>query len=464
VPSPTTLRSRAWIAPIVLVGVALVLRLGALLTHRHLTFDDGCYGVSTIDMRHNLAPYRDLFSSQGPLHYPLLYVGDVLSGHMRNGPRVVPVLAGMFIPVAVWATARRLGAEARIAFVVGLLVAITGTMLWSTGPVTGDGPAVAFTMGAVWMAVAFRDRPAWWRAALAGLLFGAGLATKFIVFPAVIPITWWCWRRRRFTDLVLAGSATLLAWFAAAVPWGVGRVWDQSIAFHLEKGAHGNPIEQFGEILSWLGRYDVMLTAAVLLLIVGLVFGRRAHAALRSDAVVITVWIGVVVLALTFEKLLLASHLAVLVPPLALLLAVRPPPARWLLIALIALIPLQALEVNTIVVPRGYRGDEAQLMARLRALPKQAQVISDSQGFVWQSGHYTPRWLNDNSLSRIEQGRLTTSMVAAGAAEAKTCAVVMWTTRFTQHMPGLRAALESENYAQHVYAPGHELWVKRSCA
>jgi hypothetical protein len=464
VPSPTVVRSRVWIAPTVLVGAAFVLRLGALLTHRHLTFDDGCYGVSTIDMRHNLAPYRDLFSSQGPLHYPLLYVGDVLSLHARNGPRVVPVIAGMFIPVAVWATARRLGAEARIAFVAGLLVAITGTMLWATGPVTGDGPAVAFVMGAVWMAVAFRDRPAWWRAVLAGVLFGAGLATKFIVFPAVIPITWWCWKRRRFTDLVLAGATTLAAWFAAAVPWGVGRVWDQSIAFHLEKGAHGSPLEQFGEILSWLGKYDVMLTVAVLLLIVALVFGRRAYAALRSDVVVVTVWIGVIVLALTFEKLLLASHLAVLVPPLALLLALRPPPARWLFIALIVLIPLQALEVNTIVVPRGYRGDEAQLMTALRALPKKSQVISDSQGFVWQSGHYTPRLLNDNSLSRIEQGRLTTAMVAAGAAATNTCAVVIWTTRFSEHLPGLRAALLAENYAQHVYKPGHELWVKRGCA
>jgi hypothetical protein len=200
------------------------------------------------------------------------------------------------------------------------------------------------------------------------------------------------------------------------------------------------------------------------LLIIGLAFGRRAHAALRSDVVVVTVWVVVVVLALTFEKLLLASHLAVLIPPLALLIALRPPPARWLFIALVALIPLQALEVNTIVVPRGYHGYEAQLMTALRALPKNAQVISDSQGFVWQSGHYTPRWLNDNSLSRIEQGRLTTAMVAKGAAEAKTCAVVIWTTRFSNHLPGLRAALLAEDYAGRIYAPGHELWVKHSCA
>ena len=65
-------------------------------------------------MRHGLMPYRDLFSSQGPLHYPLLYVGDLLSGRPLNGPRVVPVLSGIVCSIAVWAMARRLGSVPRI--------------------------------------------------------------------------------------------------------------------------------------------------------------------------------------------------------------------------------------------------------------------------------------------------------------------------------------------------------------
>jgi hypothetical protein len=458
--------SAAWIAPAALIVFALVLRLGAFLTHRHLTFDDGCYGVSTIDMRHGLLPYRDLFSSQGPLHYPLLYVGDLVSGRPLNGPRVVPILAGIFTPIAVWATARRLGSTAVVAFVAGALVAVTGTMLWATGPVSGDGPAIAFATAGVWVAVVHRDQPAWWRAALAGVLLGAGIAVKAIVFPLAIPVAWWCYGRRRVGDVVLAGAAALLTWLATAVPWGLGRVWNQSIAFHLDKTANGSPVEQANEVIGWLVSHDVELVGVVVLgLVATFLLGRRAPTASRhGDLVLLTIWILTSVLVLIAEKLLLEGHLVILIPPLALLFALRPPPMRWLAIALVVLLPLQIAEVASIVWPHGYRGPQAQLIAALKALPHGSQVISDSQGYVWQSGHVTPRWLNDNSMSRIQEHDLTTAMVAAGAAEPSTCAVVISSTRFGVALPGLRDALAAQGYTSHVYAPQLELWVKPACA
>ena len=67
---------------------AVLLRLPMLFASRTLVFDDGVYGVSVIDMRHGLAPYRGVFSAQGPLHFPLLYAGDLLSFHSIDGPRV----------------------------------------------------------------------------------------------------------------------------------------------------------------------------------------------------------------------------------------------------------------------------------------------------------------------------------------------------------------------------------------
>src|SRR5262249_19167495 len=165
--------------------------LGALLVHRSLSFDDGVYGASIAAMRHGLVPYRDLFSSQGPLYYPLLFVGDALGLHARNGPRVAPVLAGIVTPIAVWSSARRLGAGRGVALVAGLLVATTGSMLWTTGPATADGPAAAFTACAVCGALAYRARPSLGRATLAGALFGAALATKPLMFPAIVPVAIW---------------------------------------------------------------------------------------------------------------------------------------------------------------------------------------------------------------------------------------------------------------------------------
>ncbi len=471
--APTLSRAEAtgrtrgtWQAPVALIAIAIAVRIGSLAIHRDLSFDDGCYGVSTIDMRHGLLPYRDLFSSQGPLHYPLLYVGDFLSGRPLNGPRVVPVLSGIVCSIAVWAMARRLGSAPRIAFVAGAITAVTGSMLWATGPVSGDGPAAALTMCAVWFALVHRDRPAWWRPALAGAFFGAGLATKLIVFPAVVIIAWWCWQsRRRFTDLVVAGLATIAAWLAAAVPWGLGRVWDQSVAFHLDKHADGSYGEQFNEIVGWMLQRDVLLVTVIVLgLVATFIFGRRSEGTARADVIIVSIWAVAVVLMLTTEKLLLHSHLAVLVPPAALLFALRPPPWRWLVIALVVAVPLQAYQISGLVWPHGYRGADAEVITKLQALPHDARVISDVQGFVWESGHTTPRLLNDNAQARIYQHLLTTQMVADGAAEPKTCAVVMWSRRFSRNLPGLRDALRTQGYVQHVYGTDKELWLKPACA
>ena len=93
--------------------VAVVVRLPPFFVGPLLVFDDGLYGVSVVDMRHGLAPYRGVFSSQGPLHFPLLYVGDLLGFRTLDGPRVAPMLAGIAATIGVWAIARRLGATDR---------------------------------------------------------------------------------------------------------------------------------------------------------------------------------------------------------------------------------------------------------------------------------------------------------------------------------------------------------------
>ena len=135
-----------------------MLRLPAFLSSRHLVFDDGVYGVSVVDMRHGLAPYRGVFSAQGPLHFSLLYLGDLLGFRTIDGPRVAPMLAGIAATIAAWAIARRL-AGSTAGLIAGVLVATSGSMIWTTGQVTGDGLASAIAVSAVWAAVVYRDDP-----------------------------------------------------------------------------------------------------------------------------------------------------------------------------------------------------------------------------------------------------------------------------------------------------------------
>src|SRR6185436_17268776 len=71
---------------IVLAVVALVLRIPAYLAARHLTFDDGVFGASATAMRAGGVPFREVFSSQGPLFLPVVWLGDVVGLHTFNAP------------------------------------------------------------------------------------------------------------------------------------------------------------------------------------------------------------------------------------------------------------------------------------------------------------------------------------------------------------------------------------------
>ncbi|MCU1426372.1 MAG: Dolichyl-phosphate-mannose-protein mannosyltransferase [Actinomycetia bacterium] len=95
-----------------LAGVALALRLPAFFAARHLYPDDGEYGMSVVAMRAGGLPFRDVFSSQGPLHLPLLYLGDLVGLRTFDAPRVTPVLAGVVATVLTYFIARRLTSRA----------------------------------------------------------------------------------------------------------------------------------------------------------------------------------------------------------------------------------------------------------------------------------------------------------------------------------------------------------------
>ncbi len=460
---------RAWSVPLLLAAVTVVLRLPAFVSPRNMVIDDGVYGVSVIDMRHGLAPYRGVFSAQGPLHFPLLYAGDLLGLRTIDAPRIAPILSGVVASIAVWAIARRL-TTSRVAFVAGLLVATTGTMLWTTGQVTGDGPATALAVCAVWAALAYRDAPTLGRALLTGVALGAALAVKPLVIAAVIPIAWWLWSRRRADHVCWAAAAVVATWLLAALPWGLRLVWRQSVKFNTGTGPRFSHVSQLRKLFSTLASRDLVLLVAVGLgLIAALLASRRvaptAADGPRNDTVIIAVWTLATAALLVLEPAMYRNHLAIIVPPLALLFAVRPPPLRWLAIALIVCVPWAVVHLHDILWPGDLRGADAQVVAALRALPAGSHAISDMPGFVWRAGLSTPRLMNDASAKRIAQRSLTTQSVAAAAATPQNCAVVIWSSRFGNALPGLRDALSGEGYAlQTRYGRNRELWTKESCA
>jgi hypothetical protein len=459
-----TSRSTRFVAPVALFAATIALRFGALLAPRALSLDDGTYGVSIADMREGLTPYHSLFSSQGPLFFPLLALGDAIGLHSQSAPRLVSVCSAVVVSIGTWAIARRFGSSPRVALIAGLLVATTGSMLWVTGPLTAEGPALAFTVAAVWVAAAYRDAPSTWLPWWCGVLLGAALATKPLMFPAVIVVAYLVRDHERAWLRVGAGAAGVV--LTSSLWWGPARVWDQSIGFHLDKQANGTPWSHLAMIVTTLGTRDIVLVVAVGAGLVAALMPRTrtANPGPRGDTIVVAAWLAVLVLVLGFEHLLLAEHLSMLVVPLALLFALRPPPMRLLVAALALAAPLQIAQVDNIVWPGGYTGSAAQVVAALHHLPEDARAISDSPGLVWQAGLTTPPMLNDSSNARIAAHLETTRSVSAAALGAGTCAVVIWTFRFGENLPGLRAALHGDGYALTAnYGHDQELWLRRPC-
>jgi hypothetical protein len=165
---------------------------------------------------------------------------------------------------------------------------------------------------------------------------------------------------------------------------------------------------------------------------------------------------------LVFEKNMWRPHIAAATLPLALLVAVRPPPLKWFAIALIAVVPWWALHLGGVLWPQPYHGAEARVVAEMRLLPKDAWVISDEPGLAWRAGRRMPAMLVDGSVLRVLEHMVTTPVVARAAADPRVCAVLVWSTRYGD-LPRLGEALSTAGYTPADRFGGvRAYWLKRT--
>src|SRR6476661_1629120 len=121
-----------------IVGVvALLVRLPGYFAPQPFGFDDGQFAMSVIAMRAGGLPFREVFSSQGPLFLPMAWLGDLLTGRTIDSPRTIAVLSGVALTIAVYCAGRELTTRAG-ALLAAVLVAASGSVLWTTGPLTSD--------------------------------------------------------------------------------------------------------------------------------------------------------------------------------------------------------------------------------------------------------------------------------------------------------------------------------------
>lgn len=454
-----------------LAAVAVALRVPAFMAPNHLTFDDGVFGASAVAMRDGGVPFREVFSSQGPLFLPLVWLFDLVGFRTENAPRLLALASGVAVTVLVYLIGRRLAGHG-VGVLAAVATTVSGSLLWTTGPLAADGPGLALALGAVAVALSYRDRPTVGKAVAFGVLAGASFAIKslFAVPPALV-VAWVLLERRAWRDLLVGVSASAAFIVAVSLPWGPADVWDQAVVYHLEAAGDRTPLDNAEKVVSTLWDRD-LLVFALAIAGTGLAAWRRARSTpsrTSADfewggrAAPLAAWALALAAVFVLEHPLWRPHLTHAVPVLALMSAYAfRDRLRWAAVAVLVLLIPHAVTTADILWPDRYEGPEAAAAAALEPLPEHAFAVSDEPGFVWRAGLRTPDDLVDTSILRIESERITASSLIEAARDPRVCGVLVWSQRFQRFDLGDRLTdLPGDDYAvEQEFGNGRVLYTR----
>lgn len=446
----------------ILVLVTVAVRIPAYFADRGLTFDDGNFALSALAMRNGEVPFRDVFSSQGPLFLPIVRAGDLLGMQTSFAPRTAAVISGVVTVLAAYSAVRRLS-DRLGARVAGGLLAVSGALAWVTAPLAADGPALAFAALAVAAAVRLRDEPSWWCSLGVGLAVGATLSTKSLEAPVLVPVAMVLLApllgaaRRRDVDAGALGRAAAAAGAAAVVYmsvtlwFGFSAVWDQSFRYRADASADRDMWGTFAKICSTMWDRDIVMLLFAVVAVAAALLARRGGAGDKaadasptpSGGALTWAWFGATMVWLVVVvSPLWRPHVAAVAVPLAFLVGVHRPPLRATLITAVVALPLVVVQLDGLLVPSPLSERDQRLTELLAELPDGSLIISDEPGVVWWSGHSAPGDLVDSSILRREQARYTEQSLAEDARDARVCAVVRTSTDRFAAFAGLPARLE----------------------
>jgi 4-amino-4-deoxy-L-arabinose transferase-like glycosyltransferase len=448
-----------WIA---LAGAAL-LWLPRASTRAVVGYDDGVYLASARAMRDGGAPFRDVYSSQGPVFLPLLRLGDLLGFGTPWAARLVPMAAGLSLVAIAYALGRRAGDPWSATIAAGL-VATSGLLLFATVRIESDAVVAALSAAAVLAATSARRRSGLLAVVLVGLAIGV---KSLMAAPALVAVVWLLWRRhgsRGALGGVLGAAAVVLL---VSVPWGLADVWDQSVRLHL-LAREGPP--DLGDRLTFLRdtvwRKDRLLVALAALgamtwLVRDTTRGRDAGGPRREVVAALWIWFGAAVLVVLVHSPLWTQHLTVLVVPAAVLACRHRPPALVVVGVVLVLLPAHGPGAGWRLSQPQATPSQVAMVDTLRSIePDDALLITDEPTLGWMADRTSPGLLVDPSYVRIGAGLLTADDVAAAAHEPGVCAVLLWSGRL-EGVPALRTALEG--YRTVVRDGSHELLLREGC-
>ena len=421
---------RHWRIDALVLAVAVVLRLPAFFADTSLVFDDGVFASSALAMRNGALPFRDVFSSQGPVFLPLVWLADLLGFRTIDAPRLLTVASG------------------RAAHGRGVLVRTPGHHarqraarggLWSPRavrcsgspvPVNADGPSLALSVLAVAFALRYRDAPARCARGVGGARRGRrGVDQGAVGAGARVAglIVLLSHRRVRtgVRDAAVAAAIAVGVYVVTALPLGIAACGTSRSRTTTTRSGQTHS-RRVARSSSTLWERDLLVLVALALAASrgssasSCAAGRPAAATARSTIVValLVLWAVLVVALLVWEPALWRAHVAQLVPPLALLAALRPPP--WRVLRRRGVVRCRSRSQQHIdPLARRLPRRAGRSGAAPASASRDALVISDDPGLVWRAGPRTPGNFADPSFQRIDQGSITQPSLVKAASRRR---------------------------------------------
>jgi hypothetical protein len=338
-------------------------------------------------------------------------------------------------------------------------VTTSGSVLWVTVPVNADGPSLALSVLAVAFALRYRDHPRVRTALWMGVAAGAAVSIKALCVPALVIaglIVLFSNPQLRdgVRDAAASAGIALAVYVVTALPFGIADVWEQSYTYHQHARRAASHSGAFRKIVDTLWDRDklvlVALALAAITWVVRYVVRRRAGTpgdrALSIVVGFLVLWVVMLVALLVWEPAMWRAHVAHLVPPLALLAALRPPSWKVLVVAGVITVAFAVVSNTSILWPGGYTGPPAALVRHLETFPADARFISDDPGLVWRSGHDTPGDFADTSYQRLDDGSITQASLVKAASADDVCGVVVTSPQHFGRLGGLPDALAGHDY------------------
>lgn len=413
--------------------VAALFRLPIWMTRVNQTFDDGVFLASNDLVASGLVPFRDFFSSQGPLFLPLLRAAQILSFNDFRGARTLMVLAGILLAISFYYIARAYTDPTR-ALLLALVLASSGAGVLAAGPVQSDGLAFALAIAGLAVLV---SKPSRLSVPVTGLLLGAAVAVKSLhVLPVILLVVAVHLARRTWRPLVGTGVIAFGTLVFVSIPFGLDRVWDQFVVFHMAKDNTLAIGVNVSEGLRGLGNLDGP-TIVILAVITAFALIHRDQPS-RYPSALAPKWLPWAWLAMTIPLIALFTPVAggfgraliVVIPPILLVLAVVDRTPIQLLAGLTAFALLwQPLTVD-FIGGRSAGAEDMAIIEEIADVEADRTGVSDEPGLLWAAGVLSNPATVDPAFARFLTGYLTNADIESALDANQTCVLIAVSGRF----------------------------------